>query len=61
MAVFRSGKRQKEQARAEKQREKEERKKQREAEKANQPPRQPGDADPDIAHIKPGPQPLPEE
>lgn len=52
-------KRQKEQARVEKQKRKEEKRAEREADKANRGPSTPGE-DPDIAHIIPGPQPLPE-
>ena len=62
MAFVRSGKRQKEQARAEKQREKAERREQRKQEKANKPPKGEGpEIDPDIAGIIPGPQPIAEE
>jgi hypothetical protein len=53
-------KRQKEQARAEYQRQKKEEKARAKQERANRPPRNPGDPDPDIAGITPGPQPLPE-
>jgi hypothetical protein len=53
-------KRQKERERQERQREKAEKKKAR-REQATNSPRQPGDEDPDIAGIVPGPQPLPEE
>ncbi|WP_373046874.1 hypothetical protein [Vulgatibacter sp.] len=53
-------KRQKEQARAERQKRKEERKEQRQAERADRGDLTPG-ADPDIAHIVPGPQPIYEE
>ncbi len=53
-------KRQKEQARLEKRKEKEAQRAQRKAEKADRPARQPGESDPDIAHIVPGPQPIPE-
>jgi hypothetical protein len=56
----RSTKRQKEMARAQKQRDKEARKEERQRDKEARPDRQPGDVDPDIAHIVPGPQPLPE-
>ena len=55
----RSTKRQKEMARAQKQRDKEARKEERQRDKEARPERQPGE-DPDIAHIVPGPQPLPE-
>lgn len=55
------GKRQKELARIQHQREKAERKAERKKEKEARPPRQPGEEDPDIAGIVPGPQPLPEE
>ena len=61
MALVRSNKRQKEQARLERQKEKDERRDKRSTEKANRPPRAPGEEDPDIAGIKPGPQPIPEE
>jgi hypothetical protein len=61
MPFIRSGKRQKEQARAEKQREKAEKREQRKLERANKPPRSEGEEDPDIAGIVPGPQPVPEE
>ena len=61
MAFVRSGKRQKEQARAEKQREKAERREQRKQEKANRPAKGPEAEDPDIAGIVPGPQPIVEE
>lgn len=61
MAFVRSGKRQKEQARAEKQREKAEKREQRKQERANKTPRPEGEDDPDIAGIVPGPQPIPEE
>ncbi|MFB1483214.1 hypothetical protein [Corallococcus sp. RDP092CA] len=57
----RSTKRQKELARAQKQREKDARKAERKNEKDNRPTRLPGEEDPDIAGIVPGPQPLPEE
>jgi hypothetical protein len=55
-------KRQKEMKRAEKQREKEARREERkqEKEKAERDPNAPAGVDPDIAHIVPGPQPLPE-
>lgn len=53
-------KRQKELARQEHKREKEARKEERKREKEARGPRAPGDVDPDIAHIVPGPQPLPE-
>lgn len=53
-------KRQKEQARAEKARRKEEKKAERSVGKAERPDLAPGE-DPDIAHIVPGPQPLPED
>ena len=56
MALVRSGKRQKEQARAERQREKEERREQRKKDRANA-PKQSGGEDPDLIGIKPGPQP----
>ena len=51
-------KRQKEQIRDQKKREKEERKAQRQAEATTRPVEE--GTDPDIAHIKPGPQPIPE-
>jgi hypothetical protein len=51
-------KRQKEQIRLEHKKEKEARKEER---KKVKPERTEGGLDPDIAHIKPGPQPLPEE
>jgi hypothetical protein len=53
-------KRQKERNRQEWQRDKASKKEQRKVDKANKPPPEPG-VDPDIAHIIPGPQPLPEE
>ncbi len=56
-----STKRQKEQARAQHQQEKEARKAERKREKDARGPRQPGDEDPDIAGIIPGPQPIPTE
>jgi hypothetical protein len=52
-------KRQKEQARLQYRQEKAQRRKQRKKEKASRQPRQPGEVDPDIADIVPGPQPLP--
>jgi hypothetical protein len=52
-------KRLKERNRQERQREKAEKKAQRKIEKADRPPGEAG-VDPDIAHIVPGPQPLPE-
>jgi hypothetical protein len=51
-------KRQKEQARLQHRNEKANRREQRKKEKASRPPRQPGDVDPDIADIVPGPQPV---
>lgn len=54
-------KRQKEQARLQHRQEKAARREQRKAEKANRPERLPGEEDPDIAGIVPGPQPLPPE
>jgi hypothetical protein len=54
-------KRQKERAREDKRKEKEERADLRKREKAERPPRAEGDVDPDIAHIIPGPQPIPDE
>jgi hypothetical protein len=53
----RSTKRQKELARAEKQKEKEAKKVERKKEKEERGPRGPGEEDPDIAGIVPGPQP----
>jgi hypothetical protein len=53
-------KRQKELKRAEKQREKAAKREARKAEKASRPGGDPA-VDPDIAHIVPGPQPIPEE
>jgi hypothetical protein len=50
-------KRNRERARQEKQKLKFERRQEAKAERANAGPRQPGDVDPDIAHIIPGPQP----
>ncbi|MEW5741592.1 MAG: hypothetical protein AB1938_21925 [Myxococcota bacterium] len=52
-------KRQKELARQEKQKEKEARREERKREKAERSPAAAG-VDPDIAHITPGPQPIPE-
>lgn len=49
-------KRQKEQERAEYQKKKKEAKERAKQEKANRPARQPGEVDPDIADIVPGPQ-----
>lgn len=57
----RSTKRQKEQSRLEHRQKKEQEREARKLEKATRPPRQEGDVDPDIAHIVPGPQPIPEE
>jgi hypothetical protein len=54
-----SSKRQKEHARIERQKEKQVVRQQRKDEKASRPPPEKG-VDPDIAHIVPGPQPLPE-
>ena len=54
------GKRQKEKNRIEKRQEKEAKRQQRKEERANR-PRPPGDEDPDIAGIIPGPQPIPED
>jgi hypothetical protein len=51
-------KRQKEQARLQHKREKASKKDQRKKEKADKPTRRPGEPDPDIAGIIPGPQPL---
>jgi hypothetical protein len=56
----RSTKRQKEMARQQKQREKDSKKAERKTEKENRPARLPGEEDPDIAGIIPGPQPLPD-
>ena len=53
----RSTKRQKEMARQQRQRDKEVKKEERQREKQARPTRQPGDEDPDIAGIVPGPQP----
>lgn len=53
----RSTKRQKELARAQRQSEKASKKEERKKEKADRPTRQPGEEDPDIAGIIPGPQP----
>ena len=53
-------KRQREQNRRQKQREKAERRREAKARKAEN-PRPDGDEDPDIAGIRPGPQPLPEQ
>ena len=50
-------KRHKERARQEKQKMKAERRQEAKSQRANMPPRQPGDVDPDIAGIVPGPQP----
>lgn len=57
----RSNKRQKEKERQEKQREKEARRAEKRKEKADRPKRGPGEPDPDIAGIVPGPQPAEEE
>ncbi len=54
-------KRQKEQARLQHKREKASKRDQRKKEKADRPTRLPGEADPDIAGIVPGPQPIPVE
>ena len=54
-------KRQREQQRQERAKLKDEERDRRKREKSERPPRQPGDVDPDIAGIVPGPQPLPEE
>jgi hypothetical protein len=53
-------KRQKEMARKEERDRKDARRAQRKADRENRPPVAPGE-DPDIAHIVPGPQPIPEE
>jgi hypothetical protein len=60
MAQQGASKRQKERARLEKRQQKEAEKEQRKQAKASRPPASDG-VDPDIAHIIPGPQPLPEE
>ena len=57
---IRSTKRQKEQARQQHQKEKVAKRAERKKQKGERPTRQPGDVDPDIADIVPGPQPLPE-
>ncbi|MFL5321912.1 MAG: hypothetical protein ACJ790_19785 [Myxococcaceae bacterium] len=54
-------KRQKEQGRLQHRQEKEARRAQRKVEKDAKPDKADGGLDPDIAHIKPGPQPIPEE
>ncbi len=54
-------KRQKELARQEKRKEKEVKSQERKREKDGRSPRDPTTVDPDIAHIIPGPQPIPEE
>ena len=54
-------KRQKEQQRLERRKQKDADRAERKIEKEQRAPRQPGDVDPDIAHIVPGPQPIPEE
>lgn len=59
MAFPGASKRQKEMARLEKRKEKESQRLQRKSEKENKPQTNEG-VDPDIAHIIPGPQPLPE-
>lgn len=56
-----STKRQKEQARIQHQKDKEAKREERKRTKAERPARQPGDVDPDIAGIVPGPQPVVEE
>lgn len=61
MAFVSQNKRRREQEQAEKQRQKQARREQRKLERATNPARKDGDEDPDIAHIKPGPQPIPEE
>lgn len=53
-------KRQKEQARKEQREKKEQRREERKQERGKREPNAPG-VDPDIAHITPGPQPLPED
>ncbi|QSQ17746.1 hypothetical protein [Myxococcus landrumensis] len=53
----RSTKRQKEQARKQHQQEKDAKREERKRAKVEKGPRQPGDVDPDIADIVPGPQP----
>lgn len=57
----RSTKRQKEKERQERQQQKAADRAQRRKEKAERPTRGPGEEDPDIAGIIPGPQPIPEE
>ena len=56
-----STKRQKEQARMQYQKDKEAKREERKKLKAERPTRQPGDVDPDIAGIVPGPQPVVED
>ena len=56
-----STKRQKEQARMQYQKDKEAKREERKKAKSERPTRQPGDVDPDIAGIVPGPQPVIEE
>ena len=60
MAFPGASKRQKEMARLEKRKEKEAQREQRKTEKATKPQDDSG-VDPDIAHIIPGPQPIPED
>jgi hypothetical protein len=60
MAFTGASKRQKELSRLERRKEKEQSRQNRKAEKAQRPTPEDG-VDPDIAHIVPGPQPLPEE
>lgn len=57
----RSTKRQKELARAERQKDKDAKREERKRSKEERPTRGPGDEDPDIAGIIPGPQPIPED
>ncbi len=54
-------KRQRERAKREKKREKAQKREQRKVEKDDSPEAVASDVDPDIAHIVPGPQPIPEE
>lgn len=61
MGLVSQNKRRREQEQAEKQRQKAARREQRKLDRAAAAPRVEGGEDPDIAHIKPGPQPIPEE
>jgi hypothetical protein len=54
-------KRQKEKKRQDKQRDKDAKRAQRRTDRDGKPEREPGEEDPDLAGIVPGPQPLPEE